>query len=63
VRPAWDIILIALMLGGFAVSATGVYLALRRARSDLVMMFRAVACLSRHSGKAAKRMQVSDPLE
>jgi uncharacterized iron-regulated membrane protein len=35
VRPAWDIILIALMLGGFAVSATGVYLALRRVRNDL----------------------------
>jgi uncharacterized iron-regulated membrane protein len=43
VRPAWDIILIALMLGGFAVSATGVYLAVRRVRSDIVMLFRAMA--------------------
>ena len=42
VRPAWDIILIALMLGGSAVSATGVYLAVRRLRSDLIMLFRAV---------------------
>ncbi len=43
VRPAWDIILIALMLGGFAVSATGVYLALRRVRYDLTTLFRLVA--------------------
>jgi uncharacterized iron-regulated membrane protein len=42
-RPAWDIILIALMLGGFTVSATGVYLAVRRVRSDLIMLFRAAA--------------------
>jgi hypothetical protein len=42
VRPAWDIILIALMLGGFAVSATGVYLAVRRVRNDVIMLFRAV---------------------
>jgi len=42
VRPAWDIILITLMLGGCAVSATGVYLAVRRVRSDLIMLFRAV---------------------
>jgi hypothetical protein len=42
-RPAWDIILIALMLGGSAVSATGVYLAVRRVRNDVVVLFRAVA--------------------
>jgi uncharacterized iron-regulated membrane protein len=48
VRPAWDIILIGLMLGGIAVSATGVYLALRRVRSDLVMVFRALAAGLRH---------------
>jgi hypothetical protein len=42
VRPAWDIILIALMLGGSAVSATGVYLAVRRVRNDVIMLFRAV---------------------
>jgi hypothetical protein len=43
VRPAWDIILVALMLGGFAVSATGVYLALRRVRNDLGTLFRLLA--------------------
>jgi hypothetical protein len=42
VRPAWDMILIALMLGGSAVSATGVYLAVRRVRSDLIVLYRAV---------------------
>jgi hypothetical protein len=43
VRPAWDVILIALMLGGFAVSATGVYLALRRVRNDFGTLFRILA--------------------
>ena len=42
VRPAWDMILIALMLGGSAVSATGVYLAVRRVGSDLIMLYRAM---------------------
>jgi hypothetical protein len=42
VRPAWDIILIGLMLGGIAVSATGVYLALRRVRNDIVVVFRVI---------------------
>jgi hypothetical protein len=42
VRPAWDIILIVLMLGGSTVSATGVYLAVRRVRNDLIMLYRAV---------------------
>jgi uncharacterized iron-regulated membrane protein len=40
VRPVWDIILIVLMLGGIAVSATGVYLALRRVLNDLERLFR-----------------------
>jgi hypothetical protein len=43
VRPTWDIILLALMLGGFAVSATGVYLALRRVRNDIGTLFRLLA--------------------
>jgi hypothetical protein len=42
VRPAWDIILITLMPRGCAVSATGVYLAVRRVRNDAIMLFRAV---------------------
>ena len=58
-RPAWDIILITLMLGGFAVSATGVYLALRRVRSDLVMTLRALAALALRRKETAKRMQPS----
>jgi hypothetical protein len=33
---------IALMLGCSAVSATGVYLAVRRMPSDLIMLYRAV---------------------
>jgi len=41
-RPAWDIIVITLMLGGLAATATGVYLAVRRIRSDLVVLFRLV---------------------
>jgi hypothetical protein len=56
VRPAWDIILITLMLGGFAASATGVYLALRRVCSDLTRMFREVAGLARRRMETAKRM-------
>jgi uncharacterized iron-regulated membrane protein len=43
VRPAWDIILIGLMIGGIAVSATGVYLAIRRVRNDFVVLFRFIA--------------------
>jgi hypothetical protein len=42
VRPAWDIILILLMLGGSVVSATGLYVAVRRVRSDLITLYRAV---------------------
>jgi len=41
-RPAWDIIVITLMLGGLAAAATGVYLAVRRIRSDLAVLFRLV---------------------
>ena len=52
VRPAWDIILIALMLGGAAVSATGVYLAVRRVRNDVIVLFRALTssrCIARRN--------------
>jgi PepSY-associated TM region len=41
-RPVWDVVVITLMLGGLAGSATGVYLAVRRIRSDIVMVFRLV---------------------
>ena len=38
-RPAWDAIMLTLVLGGIAASATGVYLALRRIRSDLAWLW------------------------
>ncbi len=47
VRPVWDILLIALMLGGIAVSATGVYMAIRRVRNDLVTLVRYVGKFQR----------------
>jgi uncharacterized iron-regulated membrane protein len=40
VRPLWDVVVITLMLGGLAVSATGAYLAFRRLRNDLIMVIR-----------------------
>jgi len=39
-RPAWDIIVLTLLLGGIAVSATGCYLAIRRIRRDLSALLR-----------------------
>jgi hypothetical protein len=39
-RPAWDLVMIALLLGGIGVSATGVYLAFRRVRRDFAALFR-----------------------
>ena len=54
VRPAWDVILIGLMLGGGAASATGVYLAVRRVRSDCAMLFRYLAGLLARRGDAAR---------
>jgi hypothetical protein len=44
--PLWDIIVVPLMLGGLAVTATGLYLAFRRVRTDL-------ASLSRFLGRRA----------
>jgi hypothetical protein len=52
VRPLWDVVLIILMLGGIAVSATGVYLAIRRIRHDVVTLLRFLASL------AARAIQV-----
>jgi hypothetical protein len=56
-RPAWDIILITLMLGGLAGSATGVWLAVRRIRSDLMALFR-LATGARQT-KAPQRAEMS----
>ena len=51
-RPVWDVIMIALMLGGVAVSATGVYLAVRRIRSDILMLFRLLRGVRHDSAKS-----------
>jgi len=42
-RPVWDILVLALMLGGLAVTATGLYLAVRRVRNDIVTVSRLLA--------------------
>jgi hypothetical protein len=39
-RPLWDIVVLTLMLGGTVVTATGCWLAIRRIRSDVTMLFR-----------------------
>ena len=39
-RPAWDIIVLALMLGGLGLTVSGFYLAVRRVQNDLVLLFR-----------------------
>ena len=39
-RPLWDIVMLVLLLGGIGLSATGVYLALRRIRSDVSGLLR-----------------------
>ena len=39
-RPTWDIIVLTLMLGGLASAVTGFYLAIRRIRYDLALLFR-----------------------
>ena len=39
-RPTWDIIVLTLMLGGLASTVTGFYLAIRRIRHDVVLLFR-----------------------
>jgi uncharacterized iron-regulated membrane protein len=42
-RPTWDIIVLTLMLGGLASTVTGFYLAIRRIRHDVVLLFRFIA--------------------
>jgi hypothetical protein len=39
-RPFWDVLVLALMLGGLAISLTGCYLGVRRVRVDLRGLFR-----------------------
>jgi hypothetical protein len=42
-RPTWDIIVLTLLLGGLASAVTGFYLAIRRIRHDVVLLFRFIA--------------------
>jgi hypothetical protein len=39
-RPTWDIIVLFLMVGGLALAATGLYLAVRRVCNDMVLVVR-----------------------
>jgi hypothetical protein len=39
-RPFWDVMMVVLMLGGLAGSATGCWLGIRRIRSDVAVLFR-----------------------
>jgi uncharacterized iron-regulated membrane protein len=45
-RPLRDVLMWLTLLGGFAVSVTGVYLAFRRVRNDIVILARAFAQLA-----------------
>ena len=42
-RPTWDIIMLTLMLGGLALTVTGFYLAVRRIRNDVMLLFRFIS--------------------
>jgi hypothetical protein len=39
-RPLWDVIVLIMLLGGFALSATGLYLAVGRVCNDAAALFR-----------------------
>ena len=56
-RPFRDILMWLTLLGGLAVSATGVYLGFRRVRSDIVMVFRQLRRL--HSNRRAQKQTAS----
>jgi hypothetical protein len=45
------------MLGGFALSATGVYLAVRRVRNDVIILLRAMSS----SRRIARRSTAANP--
>jgi len=53
-RPLWDIVMIVLLIGGIGLTATGVYLAIRRIRVD-------VAGLARFGGTARARFAAPVP--
>jgi uncharacterized iron-regulated membrane protein len=56
-RPFWDVLVLALMLGGLAISVTGCYLAVRRVRADIGTLFR------RRGKMAATNAELSRPAE
>jgi hypothetical protein len=58
-RLAWDMLMIAVLLGGIGVSTTGVYLAFRRVRNDLTVLFRMAGGVFR--GAAAPSRSASAP--
>jgi hypothetical protein len=53
-RPLWDLVMIILLVGGIGLSATGVYLAIRRFRVD-------VAALARFGGAVRTRFATPEP--
>ena len=53
-RPLWDLVMIVLLVGGIGLSATGVYLAIRRIRVD-------VAALARFGGAVRTRFATPEP--
>jgi len=59
-RPAWDIIVITRMLGGVAAGATGLCLAARRIRSDVIMLVR-LATGARSDGMALRMRSLPQP--
>jgi hypothetical protein len=52
-RPAWDIVMLTLLVGGMGVVATGLYLAVRRVRADVARLLRFVG-KARHRNVAAR---------
>jgi hypothetical protein len=56
-RPLWDVLVLVLMLGGLAISLTGCYLGVRRARADIGALFR------RRGKIAAANAELSRPAE
>ncbi|HEY7299377.1 MAG TPA: PepSY domain-containing protein [Xanthobacteraceae bacterium] len=59
-RPAWDIIMLTLMLGGLALTTTGFYLALRRLRNDIVLLSRFIGRRKPALAEISNRLEAID---
>jgi PepSY-associated TM region len=59
-RPTWDIIVLFLMVGGLALTATGLYLGVRRAYDDIV---RVVRVASRRKPAVHRQVLKGDPTD